>query len=66
MEPLSIDRTWSVNDVLQHYPATANVFHALGLDTCCSGTLSLTEVARKKRLDITVLLDALQQTGVRG
>jgi regulator of cell morphogenesis and NO signaling len=65
MELLSIDRTWSVNDVLQHYPATIHVFHALGLDTCCSGALTLAEAAQQKRLDITVLLDVLQQAGAR-
>lgn len=62
-EQRRIDRTWSVNDVLQSYPAAASVFRALGLDTCCSGTLSLAEAARRKQLDVAVLLDVLHHAG---
>jgi iron-sulfur cluster repair protein YtfE (RIC family) len=63
MEDLTIDRTWSVNDVLQHYPAAASVFSALGLDTCCSGPLTLAEAAQRKRVDINVLLEVLHRAG---
>jgi iron-sulfur cluster repair protein YtfE (RIC family) len=65
MEQLSIDidRTWLVNEVLQRYPASASVFAALGLDTCCSGTLSLAEAARRKQINVGVLLDVLRRAG---
>jgi iron-sulfur cluster repair protein YtfE (RIC family) len=63
MEQLDIDRTWIVNDVLQHYPEAISAFSALGLDTCCSGALSLAEAALRKQIDVNVLMDVLHRAG---
>ena len=50
----------TVNEVLGQYPATAPVFHLLGLDTCCRGNLSLTDAAALARTDLGVLLSMLE------
>ena len=50
----------TVNEVLTRYPATAPVFHLLGMDTCCRGNLSLTEAAALARTDLGVVLSMLE------
>jgi len=36
----------TVNEALFAAPETAEIFNRLGVDTCCGGTLTLTEAAR--------------------
>ena len=42
MDPMEL----TVNEALAAAPATAEIFNRLGVDTCCGGTLTLTEAAR--------------------
>ena len=37
---------WTVNEALRAAPQLVGTFNRLGLDTCCGGTLTLTEAAR--------------------
>jgi regulator of cell morphogenesis and NO signaling len=36
----------TVNEALAAAPEAAGIFNRLGIDTCCGGTLTLTEAAR--------------------
>lgn len=48
-----------VNDVIQSYPATTNVFNAFGIDACCGGAVSIHDAALRDGADATGLLNAL-------
>jgi iron-sulfur cluster repair protein YtfE (RIC family) len=50
----------TVNEVLSQYPATASIFHELGLDTCCRAHLSLADAATLARADLGALLSTLE------
>jgi iron-sulfur cluster repair protein YtfE (RIC family) len=54
--------TWAdetLNAIVDRCPRALTVFHHHGLDACCGGALPLREVAWRHRLDLAVLLDAL-------
>lgn len=55
-----ITASCTVNDVLARYPATAPVFHELGLDTCCRAHFTLREAAACARTDLNVLRAMLE------
>ena len=55
-----ITASCTVNDVLARYPATAPVFHELGLDTCCRTHFTLREAAACARTDLSVLRAMLE------
>lgn len=55
-----VTATATVDEVLRQYPATATIFHLLGLDTCCRAHLSLTDAAALARTDLGVLLSMLE------
>lgn len=50
----------TVNDVLVRYPATAPIFHELGLDTCCRANSTLHDAAAFARTDLRILLAMLE------
>jgi iron-sulfur cluster repair protein YtfE (RIC family) len=50
----------TVDEVLGQYPATAPVFHELGLDTCCGAHMSLSDAATAARTDLGVMLSMLE------
>jgi iron-sulfur cluster repair protein YtfE (RIC family) len=50
----------TVNQVLVRYPATASIFHLLGLDTCCRAHMPLSDAAAHARTDLGVLLSMLE------
>jgi regulator of cell morphogenesis and NO signaling len=51
----------TVNQVITQYPETVAIFSKHRIDSCCGGGLSLTEVARRHRLDFIALLAELEQ-----
>ena len=50
----------TVNEVLARYPATAPIFHELGLDTCCRAHSTLHDAAAFARTDLRILLAMLE------
>ena len=52
----------TVNEVLARYPATAPIFHELGLDTCCRANSTLHNAAAFARTDLRILLSMLEAT----
>lgn len=58
--PARIHPAWTVNDALRHFPATARIFNAFGIDACCGGATLLADAARDADLDPAALLDALE------
>ena len=57
----SITTSWTVYDVLRHFPTTILVFNDLGVDTCCGGMETVEAVARDASItprDLIVALEA--------
>lgn len=54
-----------VLDVIARYPATAQVFHAYGLDACCGGAHSIEIAARARGVALDFLLDELEKAAAR-
>ena len=61
-----IDHDWSVDETLARHPATATVFNAFGVDTCCGGGASLADAARDADVPLDDLLGALTLTARGG
>ena len=58
--PVSIDASWSVNDVIRTYPETVGVFNASGIDSCCRGNETLESAANDAAININALISALR------
>jgi regulator of cell morphogenesis and NO signaling len=54
-----LDCGWSVNETIARFPETTAVFNAHGIDTCCGGSLSVEEAARRAQVDPQRLCAAL-------
>lgn len=58
---LPIDPAMTVNQIIAAVPATAAVFDAWGVDSCCGGHLPLATVADKHGFDLEELLGELRR-----
>lgn len=56
----AFDLSWTVNDLLERYPATLSIINSLGIDACCGGALSLVTVVERHHLDCEVLRSAIE------
>ena len=56
MEPL---RLRNVGDIAAHVPGATDVFRRFGIDFCCHGDVPLDEAARRRGVDVDILVDAL-------
>lgn len=56
-----IDPRQTVNDVLLKYPAAISALNAFGIDACCGGAKSLSEVAERHKIDLAALLRAIEE-----
>jgi len=54
-----LDATLTVNDVRARHPATAVVFTAFGIDSCCGGKRPVREAAAEAGVAPALLLAAL-------
>jgi regulator of cell morphogenesis and NO signaling len=54
-----MDRTTTVNEIIEKHPTTVAAFNALGIDACCGGDASLAEAAKRDGVDLDALLAAL-------
>jgi regulator of cell morphogenesis and NO signaling len=54
-----LDTEMTVNDVILQFPATLGVFKSLGIDSCCGGSLTLAEAARRHGHDIVIVSEKL-------
>lgn len=59
-EPMQIDRTSVVNDVIRCHPASVSVFNYFGVDACCGGAATIAEAAEHDFVDTEALVDALR------
>ena len=57
-----IDSAWSINTLLEHYPETKSVLDTYHIDTCCGGALPIQEVSVRHKIDLAVLVDALERS----
>lgn len=58
---LELDCAQSVNDIITRHPTTIAVFNRFGLDTCCGGSLSVTDAAHANGVDPEILCSALHE-----
>jgi iron-sulfur cluster repair protein YtfE (RIC family) len=49
----------TVNEAIQRFPRTVEVFNRYGIDACCGGYASITEAAERDGADKNVLLQAV-------
>jgi iron-sulfur cluster repair protein YtfE (RIC family) len=52
---------WTLNEVVRVYPTTLAVLERFGVAGCCGGTRTLVDVATRHRVDLAMLLDALER-----
>ena len=55
-----VQKSWTVNQVIEAYPESIAVFNHAGVDTCCGGDETLETAAADASLDGHALLDALR------
>lgn len=58
---IDLDCSLTVNAVLAHFPSTFRVFNRFGVDTCCSGVLTVEDAARANGVDAVALCGALRE-----
>ena len=56
----SISASWTIYDVLRHYPTTILVFNDLGIDSCCGGMATVEAAARDAAIAPHDLIAALE------
>ena len=56
-----LDCSLTVNAVLAHFPSTWRVFNRFGVDTCCSGVLTVEDAATANGVDRAALCGALHE-----
>lgn len=57
-----VDSSWSINTLLEHYPQVKPVLDTYHIDTCCGGALPIEEVAVRHKIDLAVLVEALERS----
>jgi iron-sulfur cluster repair protein YtfE (RIC family) len=58
----SIDGGMTINEAIRVRPETVAVFHGLGLDACCGGSLPIQVASEKHGLDPAEVLGLLNAT----
>jgi len=61
--PVNPDAT--VNETIARYPEAVTVLNRFGIDTCCGGSIRISDAARSLGLDPLILLEAIRRTAVR-
>jgi regulator of cell morphogenesis and NO signaling len=61
-DTFAINESFTVNEVIERFPATISVFNALGVDSCCGGHATLAEAAADAGMDVKALLSALSSS----
>lgn len=56
---MDLDVTITINELLRLMPESGAVLGRLGVDTCCGGSLTLTEAATSAGIPLAALRDAL-------
>jgi len=58
----TITRNMIINDVIKKYPQTIKVFNDYKVDSCCGGGAPIETTAKRDRIDVEVLLKALNES----
>lgn len=56
----AISVTDSLNAIIARYPQALPVLQRFGFDTCCGGSLTLSEAVARHRLDLDLVVRALR------
>ncbi len=56
-----ITKDMVINEVISKYPQTIAVFNKFNVDACCGGGQSIEKTAKADRVDVEVLLKALNE-----
>jgi regulator of cell morphogenesis and NO signaling len=59
---IHVDGTMTIRDVVGRCPQTRPVFEAHGIDYCCGGGRRLADAADEQGLELSTLVDALEQS----
>ena len=55
---ITIDSSWTINEVIGMYPETVTVFNSFGMDSCCGGDETLEVAAEEAEVDRDSLMSA--------
>lgn len=59
-EPVHIDPSWTVREVVSRYPAAVAIFKAFKVEACCDAGRPLDEAAQRAGISLDVLVEALE------
>ncbi len=62
----TLDTNTTVGDFVRDNPDRARVFESLRIDYCCGGKVSLDQACRKRGLDVSVVLQQIEQCDQSG
>jgi regulator of cell morphogenesis and NO signaling len=57
-----VDADATINEIMARYPDASSVLDRFGIDTCCGGSVSVSEAAGVRGLDLASLLQAIRCT----
>ena len=57
---IQLDPSLTINEIVSRHPETISVFNRFGMDTCCGGSVSVEDAARRDGLDLDQILAALR------
>ncbi|HLS46939.1 MAG TPA: DUF542 domain-containing protein [Gemmatimonadales bacterium] len=55
----TINLAWTVNDLLRELPESGATLNRLGIDTCCGGSMTLTEAAESAGTTPAALIEEI-------
>lgn len=61
---MSVQAKQSVGELVVEHPHRSRIFEHLGIDYCCGGKLSLEDACQRKGLDLTSVIETLDQAGL--
>lgn len=59
--PTTIPEEMTLNELVERWPDAHAALTSLGLDTCCGGSLTLTEAARRHGLSMRTIEERLAE-----
>jgi iron-sulfur cluster repair protein YtfE (RIC family) len=59
-DPVRIDPSWTVREVVTRYPAAVAIFKAFKVEACCDAGRPLGEAAQRAGVSRDVLIEALE------
>ena len=58
---MRVSKDMTVNQVIRLYPKVIPVFNAFNIDSCCGGSDTLEEAARKAKVEVDLLIKEIEK-----